>query len=148
MYFNVKWPDFIVYLLTKMLQLTGMPNTESYIPVVFYDIVITTKCAGMHFYIIGNIILSYKLIIICLFLLIFSFLFASFLSLYSLSISFPLISFWLFVLFLYSICSFNFVRIGLCFNVLLVYVRLRSKLRSQTTTSTKNFFLHTSYYRA
>jgi len=32
MYFNAKWPNFIVYLLTEMLQLTAMPNTESHIP--------------------------------------------------------------------------------------------------------------------
>jgi len=111
MYFNTIWPNFIVYFLPKMLQLTAMPNIESYlpvlyIPIIFKIIVITTKYANMHVYITGSLILSYIWIIICLFLSIFSFLFASFLSLYSLSVSFPLISFWLFVLFFYSICSF------------------------------------------
>lgn len=39
MYFNAKWPNFIVYLLTKMLQLTAMPNIESYLPVLYIPII-------------------------------------------------------------------------------------------------------------
>jgi len=39
MYFNAKWPNFIAYLLTKMLQLTAMPNTESHISVVYIPVI-------------------------------------------------------------------------------------------------------------
>jgi hypothetical protein len=39
MYFNAKWPNFIFYLLSKMLQLAAMPIIESYLPVLYIPII-------------------------------------------------------------------------------------------------------------
>ena len=76
----------------------------------------------MRVYIIGGFFQSYIWTIICLFLLIFSFLFASFLSLYSLclfSSNFVLIIRFVLVFHLF-LPNIHFVRVGLYFYVLLM----------------------------